>query len=557
MLLRILTLLGSIGLFLYGMELMSSGMHKAFSDKLRSFLPWMNANPFKQLLAGAGVTALLQSSGVATIMVVGFVNTDVLTLYQAVNVIMGANIGTTITAWILSVFGFGIEIGAYAYAVLLAGFICMMINKPKVKSIGMFLLGFSLVFIGLTYLNDSFIVLAAESPINTFIIDNASHGVLSVMLFFIAGIFISVILQSSTATILLTLIFINLGWIDFGTAAAMVLGENIGTTLTAIWAASDTDTQARRAALAHTLFNITGVLIALILFIPFTWCVKNLCELIGLHNPVYWVAMFHTLFNLINACIQICFTKYIVILLNRIIKETDIVETNTIKLKYISAGRMATPSLSIEQAYKEVENFAITAQEGFQYVKKALLENNDEKFEEYHRKLVECEEITDKFEYEIADFLNGFSSESLTTEEAGDIKVLYRIIGELESLGDSCENISRIFSRLRAHKQNLDDDSKSKLVLLFGRVNQAFTVMLENLSDAQKGISIDIRGAYAAENNINTTRDTLREDCIKRIEKQTGNYQSLNYFLDLIGELEAMGDFIINVSQAIVKKSTE
>jgi phosphate:Na+ symporter len=575
MLLQILTLIGALGMFLFGMTMMSSGIQKAAGEKMRSFLSWMTSNPFKGVLTGLGITSVIQSSSATTVMVVSFVNAGLLSLSQAVGVIMGANIGTTVTSWIVSIFGFKFDISMFSFPLMALGFILSISKKSKTKNIGEFIIGFALLFLGLAYMKENVPDLNSHPEIFSFISRWTGYGFGSVLIFLLFGTVLTLILQSSSATVALTLIMVNMGWIPFEMGAAMVLGENIGTTITANLAAAVANVQAKRAALAHTLFNVFGVMWVLVIFKPFLRFIGWLITLLGYPDPMnltftggtmdpasgtsllYGISMLHTMFNLINTLILIWFTDVIVKIVTTIIKDPVKKKDDNFQLRYISAGRMSTPAISLEQAFKEVINFALTSKEGFQYVKLAVNVKSWDDFEQYRIKLVEYEEIADKFEFEIAAFLNGVTTEEISGEEAEEVKVMYRVIGELESLGDSCENISRLLDRLRVHGQKFEESTTSKINLMIYKVNEAYTVMVSNLKAADEGTLFKIDNAYAAEDNINETRDTLRDEGIQMIEKQSGNYQTANYFLDLVSELEAMGDFIINVSQVVVRESAD
>lgn len=572
MLIQLLTILGGLGLFLYGMRLLSSGIQKAAGDRLKGLLPWMTSNTFKRVFTGFGITALIQSSAATTVMVVSFVNAGLLTLAQATGVIMGANIGTTVTAWIISIFGFKFNISIISFPLIAIGFLLSTSKKTKKKDIGECVMGFALFFLGILFMKNNAPSMEAFPEVYDFILKWSSFGFGSVSIFALVGILLTLITHSSVASIALTLLFTFTGWIPFEMACAMVLGENIGTTITANLAATVANCQARRAAFIHTFFNVVGAIIVLILFHPFVNFIGYLVSLIGYTNPVtisftgtavaasagiamiYGVSMMHTLFNLFNTLILVWFTNKIVDCAETVIKPSAAEQRSDdmFNLQYIGSGRLSTPALSIRQAFKEIMSFAETVRNDFSYVRKALKEKDDDKFEEYRMKLVECEEITDKYEYEIAGFLNNLMMEDVSAEELEEIKIMYRIISELESLGDSCENISRILARLRAHNQEFNENTISKICLMICKVDEAFVVMLSNLKNTENHTLTNIENAYNAENNINTTRDVLREEGIRQIESQREDYQANNYYLDLIAELEAMGDFMINVSQAVV-----
>lgn len=554
MILQILTLFGALGLLLYGMGILTSGAQKSTGPLLRRYPDLMARSTAKQVAFGIGYTSLLQSSSATTIIAVGFVNAGMLTLVQSIGVIMGANIGTTVTAWLFTIFGFHLEATWFTFPILLAGFLMTMLKNPKIKNIGEYVLGFAIMFIGLFFLRSAF---PADSPALDGLFDKLSgFGFWSVLIYFIISILLTVCLQSSAVTMAFTLMLTYSGLISFEMAAAMVLGENLGTTLTANIAARKADVQARRAALTHILFNLIGVVIILTVFPLCLKGVKALIDLFPIANPaladLYAIALFHTLFNLLTTLLLLPFREKLAALVVRMIAEPE-KKDEPFRLRHISTWRIASPAIAIEQTYREVLDFAQAAFDGFQYVKRMLTVTDADKFELYRTKLIHCEEITDKYEYELAAFLSKLSAENTSSEENQEIKSLYRVISELESLGDSCENISRLFVRLRTHTKGFNEESSSKLALLIGKVNQAFVAMITNLKAAQQGTLTSIDNAITIEQGINETRDVLREEGILQIERQSGNYQSMNYYLDMLEQLEAMGDFIINVSQSILK----
>ncbi|MBO5864980.1 MAG: Na/Pi cotransporter family protein [Bacteroidaceae bacterium] len=570
-LLQIFTLIGALGMFLYGMNLMSSGLQKASGDKLRGFLSAMTSNPFKGVMTGLGITTVIQSSSATTVMVVSFVNAGLLTLVQAIGVIMGANIGTTVTAWLVSWLGFKADISILAIPLMALGFLFSNSKKNQRQNIGELIVGFCLLFLGLSFMKESVPDLNETPQILEFVKSWSSHGFSSVLIFLLFGTVLTLVLQSSSATMAITLIMLSMGWIPFDMACAMVLGENIGTTITANIAASVGNTQAKRAAMSHTIFNLFGVLWALLFFKPFLALVGYLIELCGLPNPasagfsvsgstsvegtaaLYGLSMLHTLFNTINTLILIWFVKYIEKVVVWIIKAPENKETETFRLKYISAGPVATPELATEQAFDEIIHFAQISRTGLGYAKMAISENDSNKFEELRAKLVKYEEISDRIEYEIASFLNGVSLGDISEATSIKIKAMYKIIGELESLGDSGEAISRILSRRNIHNKKFSTDAICNLQKMADTLDVAYGVMLENLEAAHKGTLVDISNAYNAENHINELRNTLRESEIEEMENGEKNYQESVYYLDIVNELERMGDFIINISQDLKK----
>ena len=570
--LQIFTLLGALGMFLYGMNLMSSGLQKAAGERLRGFLSAMTSNPFKGVMTGLGITSIIQSSSATTVMVVSFVNAGLLTLAQAIGVIMGANIGTTVTAWMVSWLGFKADISVLAVPLMLLGFLFSNSKIDKRKNIGELIVGFSLLFLGLSFMKDSVPDLRETPQVLEFVSSWSAHGFGSVLLFLAFGTILTLVLQSSSATMAITLIMLSMGWIPFEMACAMVLGENIGTTITANIAASVGNTQAKRAAMSHTIFNVFGVVWALILYKPFLHLVGTITEnLFGLPNPaaegfvvtdstsaegtaaLYGLSMLHTLFNLTNTLLLVWFTKWIAQAVSWIVPTPKNQEKEVFRLKYISAGPLATPELSVGQAFEEIISFAKISKNGANYAQNAINEADTDKFEELRSKLVKYEEISDRIEYEIATFLNGISAEEVSESTSLRIKAMYKIIGELESLGDSGQTISRILSRKNIHNKKFDADIIKNLNAMADAVNAAYDVMIENLTAAHKGELTNISNAYNAEDRINTLRNNLRDAVIENIENDGKNYQTNVYYMDVINAYESMGDFMINVSQDLEK----
>ncbi|MBQ5741392.1 MAG: Na/Pi cotransporter family protein [Bacteroidaceae bacterium] len=569
--LQIFTLLGALGMFLYGMNLMSSGLQKASGNKLRSFLSAMTSNPFKGVLTGLGVTTVIQSSSATTVMVVSFVNAGLLTLAQAISVIMGANIGTTVTAWLVSWLGFKADISILAVPLMALGFLFSNSKKNQRQNIGELIVGFCLLFLGLSFMKESVPDLNETPEVLDFVKTWSSHGFASVLIFLAFGTILTLVLQSSSATMAITLIMLSMGWIPFNMACAMVLGENIGTTITANIAASVGNTQAKRAAMSHTIFNLFGVVWALIFFKPFLSLVGYIITLFGLPNPsvegfvvsqptsdegtavLYGLSMLHTLFNTINTFILIWFVKAIEKAVVAIIKAPKEQDADAFRLKYISAGPLSTPELATEEAFNEIIHFANISRKGLGYAKLAIAEKDEDKFEELRNKLVKYEEISDRIEYEIAAFLNAVSAGDISESTSLKVKAMYKIIGELESLGDSGELISRILSRRNVHNKTFDATTVKKLEDMVDAVDKAYDAMIVNLEAAHKGELQTITNAYNAEDRINNLRTYLRDSEIEGIESGEKNYQTSVYYIDIVNSLERMGDFIINISQDLEK----
>ena len=572
MILQIFTLLGALGMFLYGMNLMSEGLQKAAGDRLRKFLEAMTSNRFKSVATGLTITSIIQSSSATTVMVVGFVNAGLLALHQAIGVIMGANIGTTITAWLISLLGFKADIAILAVPLMALGFVMSLSKKERRKNISECIIGFSLLFLGLSLMKESVPDLRKTPEVLSFIQGWTEMGFGSVIIFMLFGTVLTLILQSSSATMALTLIMMSMGWIPFQMGAAMVLGENIGTTITANIAAAVANTNARRAALAHTLFNVFGVVWALALFKPFVSLVGWIIAGMGYPNPadivttttidtaspestamLYGLSMFHTLFNTFNTCILIWFVPQMVNIVTTVIKSRPQQEEEAFRLKFISGGHTSTAELSISQAQKEIQHFAQISRNGLGYIRSAIHAKTSDEFETYRQKLVKYEEIADRIEFEIASFLKDIPQESVSEHTRESINSMYKIVNELESLGDSGEAISRILTRRNMHDQQFDDNNIRNIDALLGLVDRAYGIMIDNLQNESVSM-LGLKKAVDCEIEINELRNILREEEIKNIENNGENYLASVYYIDVLSEIERMGDFIINISQSLERK---
>ncbi|MCQ2162580.1 MAG: Na/Pi cotransporter family protein [Bacteroidales bacterium] len=560
----ILKMLGCLGMFLYGMSLMSGGLQKLAGNSLRSFLAQMTSSKFKCVLTGIVVTALVQSSTATTLMLVSFVNAGLLALANAIGVIMGANIGTTVTAWIFALsFDGSFSLGAIAIPLMFFAFLCLSMKATKWKNVGEFLMGFGFLFLGLSTLKETAYPLLASGAVQEFLRPLTSYGMFSVILFMVIGAIMTLCLQSSAATMSLTMLLVSAGVIPFTIAAAMVLGENIGTTITSNIAASVANVSAKRTARAHMLFNLFGVAWVLCLFHPFLKLIGIIVEALGFANPIttdfnsnpealaatlpYCVATLHSLFNIINTAILIWFIPTLEKVVKMMVPSKDTEEK--FKLRYIGGGLLNTAELSLNEASKEIVHYGEICAKGFAYVKQALNENEETKLNEYIDKLVKYEEITDNIELEIASYLNEVSKGEISGTSAERIKRMYKIIGEMESLGDSGESISRMITRMKVHEQSFDETQMNKLNRMVLLVENAYNVMIENLkNDSIKEIS----NARDAERRINEFRNALREEHIANLEKDKYNYRAGTFYMDIVSELEKIGDFIINISQALI-----
>ena len=565
-LLQIFTLIGALGMFLYGMTLMSEGLQKTAGDKLRSFLAQMTSNKFKRVLTGLGVTALVQSSSATTIMVVSFVNAGLLTLGNAIGVIMGANIGTTLTAWVTAL-GFSVDISVFSVPLMALGFILHTSKKQKNKSIGEFIVGFAIMFLGLSFMKSSAgALLSNKDAMLAFFSHFTDFGFWSEIIFLLAGTILTIVLQASSATMAITMLLTTSGLIDFPLACAMVLGENIGTTITANMAAAVGNTSAKRTARAHTLFNVFGVIWMLIIFRPFLSLVGIIMENLGFANPMtvdltapdasasllYGISMLHTLFNITNTLILIWFTPQIEKIVMWMVKAPK--GDEVFRLKYISGGPLSTAELSLNEAQQEVIHFAEICRNGFSYLRQAVNEQNPDKFDALNEKLIKYEEISDRIEFEIATYITEISKNEISEEATHTIKSIYKIIKEMESLGDSGEAIGRILKRKNAHGKVFDKSLLDRLNKMMDLVQKGFDVMVANLKNPEL---TDISNAVNAEYNIDECRRHLREEHIVNIENSSYNYLTGVYYIDVLNELEKIGDFLINISEAAVKNTNE
>lgn len=550
---QILKLLGSLAMFLFGMNQMSTGIQKATGDKLRSLLKNITSNPFKGVLTGLGITAIIQSSSATTVLVVSFVSAGLLTLTQAIGVIMGANIGTTLTAWIISLFGFKFDIAALSIPLFLLGFIMQQFRKDKSKDIGKFIIGFSLLFLGLSLIKSSVPDLSGNNQVLEFLKDWTGYGFGSLLLFVVTGTVLTLVLQSSSATMAITLIMLSQEWIPFEMGAAMVLGENIGTTITANIAASMGTTDARRAALAHTVFNVFGVIWAVVLFKPFVKLDIFIVSSMGEFSPLVGLAMFHTLFNTINALILIWFTPQIEKLVCRLIAGKPDSKDDKYTLRYISGGPVATPEIGVQQAMLETIHFATISQREVSLIRDAVDKIDTDGFENTRKRLVKYEVIADDIEKEIATFLTSLMENETSQHTQTLTNTLLRIISELESLGDSGECISRILNRLKDYG-TFSIERKQGIYMMLEGLQDAYDTVISCLENYDNPHMTEYAGqALKNEIAINSLRNRLRDEEYSRIESGQTDYAVSTLYLDIIAEIERMGDYIINIAQAVQK----
>ena len=593
--LEFLTLIGSVGLFLYGMKLMSEGLQKAAGDRLRGILALMTNNRFLGALTGIFVTALIQSSSATTVMIVSFVNAGLLTLGQSMAVIMGANVGTTITAWIISLFGFKVNISAFAIPLIAFAIPLLYTKKNTWKNWGEFILGFSFLFLGLSYLNSSVPDLKSNPEVFAVLENYANMGYASVLLFAIIGMSLTMTVQASSATFAIALIMCSKSWITFDLAAAMVLGGNIGTCITPLIASISGNIWAKRAAVGHLLFNVLGSIWTLLLYYPFmkliVWisttivgdpnalytfaqnCDPTLLEQLnkgiidtsipannalaaGFAQKQYFVSfglsMFHTVFNVINISIMIWLTDLYVKIVTTIIpsKETEAKEES--HLKFISAGMLSTAELSILQAKKEIQLYAERTNRMFLQVRELYNENNDSEFVTKFSRIQKYENISDRMEIEIATYLTKVADGRLSDESKRQIQMKLRIISEIESIGDSCYNMARIIQRKKQQNDKFTTEINKNIELMFNLLQNASENMCAILNKDSVANS-DVNNTQNLENEINNYRDQLKNQNVIDLNDNKYTYPVGITYMDMVSECEKMGDYIINVVECIAE----
>jgi len=548
----IFKLLGALGLLIYGMRMMSDALQKMAGPQLRHILEKMTTNRLTGMLTGAFVTCAVQSSSATTVMTVSFVSAGLLTLAQAISIIMGANIGTTLTAWIMSL-GYSVDLTAIVFPAFLVGMI--LIYRKQHRYVGDFLFGIAFMFLSLVMLSSAGKELDLEhneAVVNFFASFNTdSH--LTILAFLAIGTLITCIVQSSAAVMAITILLCSTGVLPIYLGIALVMGENIGTTATANLAALGAGTQARRAALAHLLFNVFGVIWVLLVFYPF---VDMVCSLVG-YDPTMAgqterlpvvLAMFHTCFNVTNTSILIGFIPQLERIVCWLLPEKQNEEQEEFRLQYIQANLMQTPEISVLQAQKETIRFADNMRKMFTMVQELLLEEDDKKFAERYAQIEHEEDTSDRMELEIARYLEQVSDGHLSDETKMKIRQMMREIGELESIGDACYNIGRTVNRRQLAGKHLSEEQYSQLQAMISlcdeALNQMCTVMHGHRSEH------NISETYRIENGINQMRDILKSDNIKAVNDHKYDYSTGTLFNDLVNELEKLGDYIVNVVEA-------
>ncbi|MBQ5540944.1 MAG: Na/Pi cotransporter family protein [Bacteroidales bacterium] len=552
-LINALSLLGSLGMFLYGMKVMSDGLEKFAGEGLRAVLSAMTKNRVMGVFTGILITALIQSSSATTVMVVSFVNAGLMTLKQSIGVIMGANIGTTVTAWIISAVGFKIDIAAFAIPLLALGLVFVFSKNSKRKSLGEFIFGFSFLFMGLKFLQDAATKLDIGTLVANMLAGIADESYLIILLFVFIGMLVTCLVQASAATMAITLMLFDMHIPGFGfeQAAALAMGQNIGTTVTAYIAAMTANVPARRAALAHMFFNVFGVVLVLIIFYPFcnfiTWFTTDVLHAGA--NDLFRLSMFHTAFNVFNTLLLIGFVDQIEQLVCKLLpNKTE--QDEEYRLKYISGGFISTSEIGLLEARKEIENFAERCNKMFSFVKEILETKDPQKFDDLYKRIIKYEGITDNMEIEIGKYLASINGGKLTDESKLRIQKMLKMITELESIGDACFNIGRTIQHKR-EKVGVDfTPSQNKSIKeMFALVQKALDHMVLQTGRGENE-KADIETTMANEKAINEFRSLKRNENTQDLTDGKYGYALGSHYMNVISECEKLGDYIINVVQA-------
>lgn len=584
-----LSLLGAVCLFLYGMKVMSEGLQKVAGDRLRNILGIMTKNRAAGVITGILITALIQSSSASTVMVVSFVNAGLMSLAQSMAVIFGANVGTTVTTWIISAFSFEINISTYTIVLLAVAVPLMFMKKGSYKSLGEFIVGFCFLFMGLDLIS-AYVPNLEENPqMLAFLQDYTALGIWSVLIFFAVGIILTMVVQSSAATFAITLIMCSQGWISFALGCAVILGGNIGTTITPILASLSGNLAARRTAMGHVLFNVIGSVVVLFIFYPFVHLVGDITQAFMGLDPcdidkaqelsmagqtlldeqgrkimfdqktvAFGLSMFPTVFNTCNLLVMIWFTKLYVRIVCWLMPARHRDTEEEFTLKYIGRGLLGTSELNLAQAQKEILVYGERVQRMITMAQTLVTEAPDSQpYIDNYNRIEKYEDISDRMELEIGNFLNKVAEGRLSPEGKKEIAAMLRIVSEIESIADSCLNVAKTLKRKNQARVKFDDWILAQIEGMFGLVDNAMDNMLVLLREMDAPDETRVIEAYNREREINNYRNRLRDDNIARINARKYNYQEGIFFMDLISETEKMGDYILNVVEGVKHRFKE
>lgn len=557
-----LQLIGALGIFIFGMKIFSDGLQKVAGSRLRAILKGMTTSRFRGLLTGFGVTSITQSSSTTTVMVVSFVNAGLITLLESTGVIMGANIGTTVTAWLVSIFGFKMKITPVAISMIGIFFPFMFVGGKKMQNVAEAMIGFGILFIGLEFIKDG-VPNISQNPEMFAMLDSwTEFGFLSIILFVVVGTALTLLTQSSSAAMAITLVMLFEGWIDFPIAAAMILGENIGTTVTANIAAIVGNVHAKRAARFHFVFNVVGVIWMLFLINPFLAGVDSVMQYFdptvgsifgnsqeAREAATLGLSLFHSAFNVVNVLLMVGFVPHIVKFVVRMVPERD-KSDDAFRLQYISSGLMSSPELSIAQAHKEIQLFGKLI-EKIHYSFSGLFFRKKKKQAKFLKKIEKREQITDNIELEVSDYLTKISSANLSDEATIRIRSMHSMINDLERIGDLYYQMSKTFEDMMDVEVALPKEAVTEVSDYLDVVLKAIKLMRENMENVNGELNVDLEGAIELENEINATRDKMKDAHYRRLEQGVYTSQAGVIFLDYITRLEKIGDHIFNVQEAL------
>ncbi len=553
---QFLTIFGALSLFLFGMKVMSEGIQKLAGDKMRSILSAMTSNRFFGVITGFLITTLVQSSSASTVMVVSFVNAGLLNLVQSVGVIMGANIGTTTTAWLISFLGFKLNISAISLPIIGIAFPMLYFSRDRLTSLGETLLGFALLFLGLGLLQSSIPDLGENPQMFEALQNLTDYGFGSVLIFLGIGTLLTIVLQSSSATMALTLVMCNNGWIGFEHGAAIVLGENIGTTITANLAALVGNVHAKRTALAHTLFNIFGVLWMLAAFNQVINGIEGYMVDIGLDSPFtnptmvpFGLSIFHTAFNITNTLLLIGFIKTIVYSVEKLIPSKGKTDERH-QLEYFGGGFLHMSELSVLQAKRETLRYCDLGQRMFNFIPEMIYQTDRKKFSKLLARVSKYEEITDRVEVEITTFLIKVSRKQLSTNASEQLRRMRIVCSEVEKIGDICFKMATLLDKKKEEKAYYTPKQRDALDKMFALINEAFDIMMDNVERGEVFARTNINKAYVLEKRINEFRDNVSIEVIDDLEKGGAHVKSGFYYNKMISSCEKVGDSLLNINEA-------
>ena len=557
MFLHILSFVGALGIFLYGMKIMSEGLEKTAGDRLRGVLASMTSNRFAGVVTGMGVTAVIQSSSATTVMVVSFVNAGLMSLRQAIGVIMGANIGTTVTAWIVAFVGFKMDVASFSLPLMAVAAPLLFMGKGKWKNLAECIIGFALLFMGLNLLSDAAEALNIGTLMGEWLTHIDVNAWWAIPLFLFAGMILTMAMQSSSASMAITLMLFDMNIPGFGLAqaAALAMGQNIGTTITALLASLAGNMQAKRAALAHTLFNVFGVVIILCIFPLSIRATEWLDHVIFGENSsnMYLLSIFHTCFNLFNTLVMIGFVAQIEKLILKLMPDNG--EKEEKRLVFISEGMLSTAELSLYQAKKEIDVFASRCEKMVDMVRELFQAKEEETFNEVYARITKYEGITDNMEVEIAKYLQRVAEGRLSNESKSKITAMLRQVDELESIGDDCFHLGRTFARKREnYKEEFTGEQKERIEQMLSYVQQCVANMKSALEENNHLAFDQMAPYYELEQTINDYRSQVRENNLKDIEAGKYSYQLGVFYMDFINHCEKLADHVINVVETLSEK---